>query len=342
MTSSWQRRSAFLVCLVPIVACQAPSATADQPAPSEAALTFSIIGDEPVIAADDYAAAYLLPGAAVVHEDTYHLYPVAFYADPAEAPRVLHLTSDDGTTWAGDPSVSVLEDFGIDLGETGAIPSSAFVADDGTWVMYGGGRLPGGTDPIVWRATAPGPGGPWTAHPEPVLEPDSEGWDSAITDHPSVLPTDDGFLMGYGGAGAAAPNRNRIGMATSTDGLAWTRMAASLKGADDAQALGPSACGIDARSMFEPHLLATNDGHLLVFGVMLEGERDAMEILAATSSDGTHWTCAPGEDALASDDFAGAPSLHSFVAVEDEGATLMLVEVLGEASSALWLVRAGS
>jgi hypothetical protein len=342
MTSSWQRRSAFLACLVPIVACQAPSATADQPSPSEAALTFSIIGDEPVIAPTDYAADYLLPGAMVVHEETYHLFPVASSLDPTEAPRVLHLTSEDGRTWTGDPSSSVLANFEIELDGIGAVPSSAFVADDGTWVMYGGGRLPGGTDPIVWRATAPWPGGPWTAHPEPVLEPDSEGWDSAITDHPSVLPTDGGFLMGYGGASRAAPNRNRIGMATSTDGLAWTRMAASLNGADDARALGPSACGIDVRSMFEPHLLATNDGHLLLFGVMLEGERDAMEILAATSSDGTHWTCVPGGDALASDDFPGAPSLHSFVAVEDEGATLMLVEVLGEASSALWLVRAGS
>jgi hypothetical protein len=42
---------------------------------------------------------------------------------------------------------------------------------------------------------------------------------------------------------------------------------------------------------------------------------------------------------LASDDFPGAPALHSFVAVEDEGTTMMLVEVLGDASSTLWLAR---
>jgi hypothetical protein len=298
------------------------------------------VGDSPVIEPEDFGAAYLLPGAAVVHEGTYHLYPVAFDADSAEPPRVLHLTSEDGNSWTGASSTSVLEDFAIELDDTGAIPSSAFVDEDGTWVMYGGGRLPGGSDPIVWRATAPGADGPWTAHAEPVLEPDGEGWDGAITDHPGVLPTEDGYLMGYGGASVASPNRNRIGMATSSDGVTWMRIAATLDGADDDQALGPGACGVEARTMFEPHLLATDDGQLLVFGVMLEGS-DEMQILAAQSSDGVQWTCAGGA-ALASDDFPGSPDLHSFVALDDRGATMMLVEVLGDASSSLWLVRSGS
>ena len=339
--SSWRLRLAWPVCLLPLVACGTPSASVHQPEPSETPLTFSVVGDAPVIDPEDYGADYLLPGAAVVHEGTYHLYPVASSLDSSEAPRVLHLTSADGRAWAGDPSASVLADFAIELDGIGPVPSSAFVTDDGTWVMYGSGRLPGGTDPIVWRATAPGADGPWTADPDPVLVPDGEGWDGAVTDHPGVLPTEDGYLMGYGGASASAPNRNRIGMATSADGLTWTRTPASLDGADDDQAPGPSACGVDARSMFEPHLLARDDGHLLVVGVMLEGERDAMEIFAATSPDGTRWKCAPGEG-LASDDFAGEPSLHSFVAVREGGWTLLLVEVLGEASSAIWLVRAGS
>jgi hypothetical protein len=63
-----------------------------------------------------------------------------------------------------------------------------------------------------------------------------------------------------------------------------------------------------------------------------------MQILAATSSDGVDWTCAAA-DVLGSDDFPGAPDLHSFVAVEDDDASLLLVEVLGEASSTLWLAR---
>ncbi len=329
-----------MVCLVPVVACQGPPPADESPQPAEAPIAFEVVGDEPVIDPRDYGAAYLLPGAVVVHEGTYHLYPVAFYADSTEQPRVLHLSSADGESWTGDPSASVLEDFPIELDATGAVPSSAFVDEDGTWVMYGGGRRTGGTDPIVWRATAPGADGPWTAHAEPILEPDGAGWDGAIADHPGVIPTDDGYLMGYGGASVTTPNRNRIGFATSTDGLTWTPISTTLEGADDEQALGPDACGVDARTMFEPHLLSTG-GHLtLVFGVMVEGEDDAMRILAATSSDGVDWSCPSGGDGLSSDDFPGAPGLHSFIAVEGGDATLMLVEVLGDDSSSLWLARA--
>ena len=340
-TSSWLR-SALIACIAPIAACQGAAPTIDPPNPSAAeALVFRVVGDAPVIDPTDYGADYLLPGAAVVHEGTIHLFPVTFSAETRAAPRVLHLTSEDGRTWSGDGSASLLADFEIELDDIGAVPSSVFVADDGTWVMYGGGRLPGGTDPVVWRATAPDADGPWTAHPDPVLVPDLEGWDSAVADHPSVVATEDGYLMAYGGAGIATPNRNRIGVASSDDGLSWARLPASIDGADDNRALGPSACGIAARSMFEPQLFTTDAGYRLVVGVMLEGELDAMEILVATSADGTSWTCAPGDDSLASEDVPRAPSLHSFVAVEDDGEVLILVEVLGRASSTIWLANAG-
>ena len=260
-----------------------------------------------------------------------HLYPVAFSADPSERPRVLHLVSDDGVAWSGDPDASVLEDFALELDEIGAIPSWAFVDADGTWIMLGGGRLPGGTRPIAWRATSPGPDGPWTAHPEPILEPSASGWDSAIVDHPTVIPTADGFLMAHGGAARGAPNRNRIGLATSDDGVTWTRVDATMDGADDEHALGPDACGIDARTMVEPHLLAVDSGQLLVFGVMPEGSDTDMRIVTAMSSDGRAWTCASGADSLGSDDVPGGRSIHSFAVLPDpDGAPSLLVEILGQ------------
>jgi hypothetical protein len=339
-TGASRLRSALIACIVPISACQAPASSVDPPEPSTIeAVAFSVVGDGPIIDPADFDADYLLPGAAVINEGTIHLFPVAFSAEAQEAPRVLHLTSDDGRTWSGDGSLSLLADFEIELDDIGAVPSSVFVTADGTWVMYGGGRLPGGTDPVVWRATAPDADGPWTAHPDPVLVPEVAGWDSAVTDHPSVVPTEDGYLMAYGGASIETPNRNRIGLASSEDGLSWARMPASLDGADDDLAIGPSACGIDARSMFEPQLFAADAGYRLVVGVMLEGELDAMEILAASSADGTRWTCA-SDDPVASSDLPGAPSLHSFVAVEVDGAVWLLVEILGEASSTIWLLTA--
>ncbi len=334
------RRWAAVLCVVPIVGCQPPAAESPSPELSApTSVTFAVVGDTPVIDPVDYGAAYLLPGATVVHDGSVHLFPVAFSADPAERPRVLHLASDDGVAWSGDPDASVLEDFALELDDIGAVPSSAFVADDGTWVMVGGGRLPGGERPIAWRATAPGPDGPWTAHAVPILEPSEEGWDTAIVDHPSVIPVADGYLMAYGGASRTAPNRSRIGLATSGDGVVWTRVDATMEGADDAHALGPDACGIDARTMVEPHLLTIDGGLLLVFGVMPEGSDSDMQILTATSSDGRAWTSASGAEALGSDDVAGR-SIHSLAVIDHADAPpSLLIEILGDDQSTLWLAR---
>ena len=332
-------RPAVLLCLVATAACQ--PAPRESPSVSPSPITFSVIGEGPVIEPADYGAAYLLPGGTVFRDGTTHLFAVAFSADADERARVLHLTSGDGVTWSGDPEASVLEDFGLELDRVGGVPASAYVADDGTWTMYGGGRLPGGVRTVAWRATAPDPGGPWTAHPSPILEPASSGWDNAIVDHPSVVATADGYLLAYGGAGLAAPNRSRIGMATSDDGVSWTRVDATIEGADDAHALGPDACGIDARTMVEPHVLSVGTHLLLVFDVMVEGTDTNMQIVTATSPDGRAWTCASGTESLGSEDFPGRPAIHSFAVIDEPGGSpSLLVEVLGQGSSTLWLARA--
>ena len=45
--------------------------------------------------------------------------------DPAAEPRVLHLSSEDGTTWEGDPDGSVLEAVSVSLEVEAVFPSSA-------------------------------------------------------------------------------------------------------------------------------------------------------------------------------------------------------------------------
>jgi hypothetical protein len=173
-------------------------------------------------------------------------------------------------------------------------------------------------------------------HPEPVLTPSADGWDSAITDHPSVLRSDNGYLMSYGGAGGAQPNRNRIGLARSPDGITWTRQTAMLPEADDADALGPVGCGIDARTMFEPELIKLDEGLRLLFGAMVG---DDMVIGAADSADGRTWACAADGPLLEPADFGGpGTGLHSYVVVRDAPAGTMLVEVLSNGASDLWLV----
>ncbi len=58
----------------------------------------------------------------------------------------------------------------------------------------------------------------WTKHPEPVLVP-TEQWEQRSLDRPRVVSTPEGLVMLYTGL-----DLNRRGLATSTDGIAWTKV----------------------------------------------------------------------------------------------------------------------
>jgi predicted GH43/DUF377 family glycosyl hydrolase len=55
-------------------------------------------------------------------------------------------------------------------------------------------------------------------HAEPVLVP-SEKWEGRSLDRPRVVVTPDGLAMLYSGRGIT-----ERGLATSTDGIAWTKL----------------------------------------------------------------------------------------------------------------------
>ncbi len=61
-------------------------------------------------------------------------------------------------------------------------------------------------------------GATWTKHPEPVLEA-TEQWELRSLDRPRVVATPDGLVMVY-----TALDLNRRGLATSTDGITWTKV----------------------------------------------------------------------------------------------------------------------
>lgn len=317
--------------LVVLAACApAPIPSASR---SEAAVPRLVLSHEQL------DAAYVLPAAAIEVDGLVHLWVLAFTGEEAESPRIVHLTSADGAAWNAHASMPAFAgELAFDA--NGPVPSSVLVEPDGTWRMFGGGRAADGDRPIVWTATASSADGPWELGEEPVLEPPGTGWDGLVTDHPSVVATEDGLLMAYGGAGAPDSNRNRIGFARSADGGEWERVPATLDGADDALALGPSACGIDARSMVEPILLETDAGLRLYFGAMRTGS-DVMVIGVAHSPDGAAWTCPEAGPVIEPVDVPGTPDLHSYLAVGAGDRELLLVETLaaGAGSSDIWLVE---
>jgi hypothetical protein len=320
----------LLAALLVVLAACAP-ASLPSPSPSDSTVPRLVLGHEQL------GTAYVLPAAAIEVDGLLHLWVLTLTGEDGQVPGIVHLTSADGLAWNDDGSETAFEtELGFDT--IGPVPSSVLVEPDGTWHMFGGGRTAEGDRPIVWTASAPSANGPWTFSDDPILQPEGAGWDGLVTDHPSVVAADEGYLMAYGGAGAPDSNRNRIGFARSADGIIWERVPATLDGADDALALGPSACGIDARSMVEPILLETDAGLRLYFGAMRSGT-DSMVIGMADSPDGTAWNCPGAGPVVEPADFPGSPDLHSYLGLRAGDRELLLVEVLGPGSSDVWLVE---
>jgi hypothetical protein len=288
-----------------------------------------VLGDAPVLTGADVDDDWLLPGALSFIDETYHLWGVAF-AQETEESHGYYATSADGMTWEvhpDDPRAAL----GLDLSYPGALPGSVLREADGTWVMYAWGTpAPMLRGSVIYRATATVPEGPWTAVPEPIVAGTDEAWDASYLDFPSVIATDDGYLMLYSGGSFLEPGRSAIGLATSADGLTWTKLPEPV--------LEPGMCGaFDARSVAMPRFRLLKN-QLMVLYVGLPTDTTAASVVgAAVSEDGRSWTCASPLPALTDDALPESEGIHSIAVASEAAGPEMLVESLAETSSSLWL-----
>ncbi len=344
--------AAFL--LASIAACQSPAASAPTTAPASAAapshapteapskaptpgLTglFHLVGEGPVIprtAFPDRGA--VLPAAVTVAADgTYHAWVIAFAETPG-IQELHHLTSPDAVTWTDvpDPSLAGLSE---GLGNPGAMPTSVLVDADG-WVMFYTGTLASereGWD--IWRATAPGPSGPWARGEDPVLRRGAAGaWDSAVLDFPTVIRTADGYTMFYSGLDTAHRDGGSIGLATSTDGISWTKA--------DAPIVIPGLCGgFDDRAIHQPRVLEQPDRLVMAYAGYAGAQDSQASVGFADSIDGGRtWTCEWPGPALAT---AGLPDgfVHTLTAFQREERVVLLVEWFAGSGTDVWLAELG-
>jgi predicted GH43/DUF377 family glycosyl hydrolase len=95
-----------------------------------------------------------------------------------------------------------------------------------TWVLYYSGRPSPGAGPgqAIGRATALSPTGPWSRDANPVLTVGSPGeWDSGWIAPNVIVTTDDGYVLYYTAGMQFGVPPQLIGMATSKDGITWTK-----------------------------------------------------------------------------------------------------------------------
>lgn len=318
----------------------APTASA---APTHAATTgFQVADANPVLQprrAPFWDRAYLDPGAIVFDHGQFHM----FYNGIDGWPRpvgVGYATSPDGVTWTRQADEPV---FGAQhlprgggSGGTNLFVTSAVVAPDGTWMLYyytlAGGSFMGRQ--TIGRATAPGPRGPWRADPEPVLTPGPAGaWDSDQVSSPHVVRTDAGYALYYDGLSGAT---SRIGMATSTDGIHWTKYndpattEPRYAAGDPVLAEQPNAW--DSARVIDPNVVRADDGWVMVYqstpGPTKFGAGVA-QLGYATSRDGVHWTRSAANPVLSSTDHPRWKGIYLITLVRRGPDYLLYFDVAG-------------
>lgn len=161
--------------------------------------------------------------------------------------------------------------------------SPRILLENGTYRMWfsGGGRP--ASNGIGYATSADGIS--WSEHVGPVLSPGSAGvWDSSSVTLGSVLWNGTLFLMWYRGTNPTTYQTGAVGLATSTDGVSWTKISGNpvLK-----------ATAVDQGYIANPYVLKPTG----TYGMWYTARSAAYpktspytEILFATSYDGTHWT----------------------------------------------------
>ncbi|MFZ0549025.1 MAG: hypothetical protein WAM60_26500 [Candidatus Promineifilaceae bacterium] len=257
---------------------------------------FSVFGDKAVVPrgpAGSWYETYTDPGAVVYHDGMFHMFHNGFNGWPAPV-GIAYSRSVDGEHWemVQDDPVFVGDD--LDYVGLTVLASSALVEDDGTWVLYfytwDQSTWPAPTK--IGRATAPAPTGPWTADPEPILVQGSEGeWDDYAVRVPSVVKTGDGYMMFYTGY---TRQQGMIGMATSPDGIHWTKYndpatTEAPYAESDPVFVAAEGDAWDNAQILQPRVVSSPDGLVMLYSAGSAVNGSAAKLGYAISQDGIHW-----------------------------------------------------
>ena len=262
---------------------------------------FTLASDQPVVpngaSLQDWDGRYTDPGAVFYYDGKFRMLRNGFQGWPAPV-QIGYLTSDDGINWTEASEDPVMMSKDVPYAKVAALASSAMVLDDGTWVLYfytwnsfSSLTAPG----AIGRATASDPLGPWTPDPEPVLNSGSAGsWDELRVDAPRVVATDDGYRLYYAGYDQTGLTSGKIGMATSDDGIHWTKYDDPATtdapfGESDPILTAPEGITF----VHQPMVVQEGDHWVMIFRQMdFTATPRQMSLNYATSSDGIDWQIA--------------------------------------------------
>lgn len=298
--------------------------TPDIPGPEVRETPVSLVSTDPVIGRATYDKIdmfrHFTMGDVVLSDGMFH----TLLGAEGESPGLYHATSVDGSEWA--VSQTPVELFGGDTIEK--LRASALIPmPDGTWRGYFDvGRDLGGFGDHRWKwwihvGTAPSPQGPWTIEEAPVIDEGAEGeWDGGWIRNASVIRQGDEWMMFYLGSlkitteEGDRENPRGVGIATSSDGLIWTKIPEPVFVAIDDEFEDGQLAAIEVKLI--------DGGYLMTYAGRTGGNRGL-----AYSDDGIAWTRDERNPVLTTIEVPRA-SIYDTALVDDDG-TLRWYAVAG-------------
>ncbi|NLF74068.1 MAG: hypothetical protein GX573_00100 [Chloroflexi bacterium] len=265
---------------------------------------------------DEWDTQSIHQPSVVFRDGLYHM----FYCGDLDGwlgAAIGYATSTDGLVWEKVGTTPVFEADGTGF-DSAAVVTSFVMVDGDTWVLYylGQSSYASMRGSGIGRATAPQPTGPWTRAEEPVLGPGGEGeWDEPAIDMGSVILTDEGYVMYYTGGDLLSLTDLAIGMATSPDGITWTKYddpaTTEPPYAESDPVLQPGLEGWDMTCLLAGGVRQAADEWEMVYsgkGKDENGASTAFQLGYATSDDGIHWTKYKGNPILTPEDDRAEPA----------------------------------
>ncbi|NDJ75303.1 MAG: hypothetical protein GYB65_03510, partial [Chloroflexi bacterium] len=204
----------------------AGNSTHAQDGPVPVAVDIVPYGDGPILpvgAEGEWDSGFTYGAQVVVVDGVYHMFYAGGQDFSIRPSAIGYATSPDGITWTkydGNPILEITDPMVAMYGIRMVVP---LVEPDGTWVLYvNPHERPDIADQSlsILRATALDPTGPWTFDEQPVMVAErGRTWDGHLVAANAVLRVDDEYVMYYDAYGAFGA----VGLATSPDGVTWTR-----------------------------------------------------------------------------------------------------------------------
>ena len=298
----------------------------------------------PMVASDAGPAGHhwVLPATAARDRDGGFVLFIVWFGDASGDQIVTVARSDDGKAWrlGKEP---ILTDLGMDLERPDAIPAAALQLDDGSWRLYGWAAHRSSPNTFTsWSAHAPEPVGPWTLDAALALDKGSgQAWDSQLAAAGAVLRDASGYSMWFEGQTPGSTARGEIGLATSTDGLAWQKWndpsTTAAPFAESDPVIHRGICGLGTSAAITQPQVERWSGGLagVVGGTGPDGGR--MDAYGVTSTDGRSWRCANEAPLLRREDIPGGQGIHTIASVPLDGDRFeLIIESLRGDHSELW------